>query len=323
MAPSTSETSLGLASPRIKWPDGKAFAFTVFDDPDFQSVERGARVYEFLREHGFRTTKGVWPGDRSLPDSARRATCADPEYLKWVQGLQESGFEIGWHGAAPRTSLRAQTLAAFDVFRDLFGEFPKAMSQHYECRENLYWGDLRLTAGLHRFLYNLSTLWKNHRSFHGHVPGHLMYWGDVCRDRVKYVRNFVFADVNTLAACPFMPYHDPERPDVNYWYASSEGHNLAAFTRMLSEANQDRLEAEGGACIMYSHFAYGFVQNGTLNGRFRELMERLSKKNGWFVTVSELLDYIARNSAPVEFGPDRRAALERRWLMHKLRFGTA
>ena len=28
---------------------------------------------------------------------------------------------------------------------------------------------------------------------------------------------------------------------------------------MLTEAAQDRLEAEGGACIMYTHFGHGFV----------------------------------------------------------------
>ena len=26
---------------RIQWPDGKKFAFTAFDDPDFQTVELG------------------------------------------------------------------------------------------------------------------------------------------------------------------------------------------------------------------------------------------------------------------------------------------
>jgi hypothetical protein len=49
-------------------------------------------------------------------------------------------------------------------------------------------------------------------------------------------------------------------------------------TRMLSERNQDRLEAEGGACITYTHFAYRFTENGKLNRRFRELMQRLQEK---------------------------------------------
>ena len=28
------------------WPDGKTFAFTVFDDPDAQTCEHGKRIYE-------------------------------------------------------------------------------------------------------------------------------------------------------------------------------------------------------------------------------------------------------------------------------------
>ena len=48
--------------------------------------------------------------------------------------------------------------------------------------------------------------------FRGHVEGDPLFWGDLCRDRVRYVRNFTFADVNTLASCPLMPYHDPKRP---------------------------------------------------------------------------------------------------------------
>jgi hypothetical protein len=59
-------------------------------------------------------------------------------------------------------------------------------------------------------------------------------------------------------ACPFMPYDDPLRPCVNYWFASSEGANVHSFARPISEANQDRLEDEGGACIMYTQISCGF-----------------------------------------------------------------
>jgi hypothetical protein len=43
---------------------------------------------------------------------------------------------------------------------------------------------------------------------------------------------------------------------------------------------------------MYTHFASRFLENGRLNGRFKILMQRLSKMNGWFVPVTTLLDYI-------------------------------
>jgi len=35
---------------RIEWPGRKRFAFTVFDDPDGQTVEMGKRVYGLLAE---------------------------------------------------------------------------------------------------------------------------------------------------------------------------------------------------------------------------------------------------------------------------------
>lgn len=159
--------------------------------------------------------------------------------------------------------------------------------------------------------------------FVGHLPEDPRYWSDLCREHVKYVRNFVFSDINTLAMCPFMPYHDLLRPDVNYWYASTEWANAETFNKTTSEANQDRLEAEGGACIMYTHFAYRFVENGILNPVFRRQMERLSKRNGWFVPVSTLLDFLMSKSGPVTIGDRQRRSLERRWLMHKIRFGSA
>ena len=66
----------------------------------------------------------------------------------------------------------------------------------------------------------------------GELPGHPLFWGDLCKEKVTYVRNFVFDDINTLAQCSFMPYQDPMRPYVNRWFASSKlrfcsGDNLA------------------------------------------------------------------------------------------------
>jgi hypothetical protein len=150
-----------------------------------------------------------------------------------------------------------------------------------------------------------------------------MYWSDLCRERVRYVRNFVFRELNTLGTCPYMPYRDPDRPDVNLWYASTDAHNSETFVRMLSEENQDRLEAEGGACIMYTHFAYQFFENGQLNQEFRKRMERLAKKNGWFVPIGTLLDYIGEQQGIHTITASERKALERRWLVHKTRYGTA
>ena len=86
-------------TPKIDWPEGKDFAFTIFDDPDGDSVETLEVVYSFLRDLGFRTTKAVWPIRGDGTPKVGGATCEDEQYLKLVLGLKEQGFEIGFHKA--------------------------------------------------------------------------------------------------------------------------------------------------------------------------------------------------------------------------------
>jgi hypothetical protein len=236
-------------------------------------------------------------------------------------GLEDGGFEIGYHNATLHTSKREETLAGLNRFAELFGHNPHSMAHHYYCDENAYWGDCRV-SGVHRAIYNALTRWKNHDRFFGHVEGHPYFWGDFCRERVRYVRNFVFADIDTLAVCPWMPYYDPARPYVNNWFASSDGANIESFLKCVSEANQDRLEADGSGCIMYVHFGHGFTDTrGQLDSRFRRAMERVARKNGWFAPVKTMLDLL-RGRNPHFTDRDRRR-LERRWILDKIRFGTA
>lgn len=305
-----------------RWPEGRDFAFTIFDDADSQTLENGRPAYDLLADLGFRTTKSVWPVRGPGVPSDRGETCDEPHYLDWVKRLHEDGFEIGFHMATSHTSGREETIAALDRLAEHFGDVPLTMANHYNCNENLYFGVDRV-SGVRRVIYDLLTGFQNHGRFVGHVPAQPLFWGDVCRERVKYVRNFVFGDVNTLSACPWMPYHDPDRPWVNYWFASSEGAVVTSFNDRLSEANQDRLEAEGGACIMYTHFGLGFTQEGSLDRRFERLMRRLARKNGWFVPVRTLLDHLLARRGEAEITPKERARLEWRWLRHKLAFRSA
>jgi hypothetical protein len=120
-----------------------------------------------------------------------------------------------------------------------------------------------------------------------------------------------------------MPYFDPQRPYVHGWYASSEGADAGKFLATVAEANQDRLEEEGGCCIMYTHFGKGFCQEGKLNPAFRSLMERLSRKGGWFAPVTDVLDHIVAQRGPHTITDGERARLEWAWLSQKLRGGTS
>ena len=280
-------------------------------------------MYAFLRDLGFRTTKGVWPVRGPRKPSDHGDTCDEPAYLAWCLELQAAGFEIGYHNTTLHTSTRDETARGLDVFSQHFGSHGITMAQHYYCDENIYWGDKRV-SGLHRLAYNVLTRWSNAHRFHGDEKDHPLYWGDLCRARIRYLRNFAFADINTLKMCPQMPYHDPTRPDVVNWYACTEGANVRSFAAALAENAQERLEDEGGACILYTHFGHGFVRDGRLEPRFKILMERLASRPGWFVPVGSLLDHLqAVRGADRTIQPHERRALERRWLLHKVRFGTA
>lgn len=302
----------------MRWPDGKAFAFTIFDDTDLSRLPGIRRVYDFLAECGFRTTKSVWPVKGDGPPRVGGATCEDPEYLAWVLELQREGFEIGFHNATYHTSTREETIHGLDTFREMFGHDPHSMAAHAGCREALYWGDSRV-SGWRWLAYNLLDRFRHRNKFRGHDANSPYFWGDVCRERVRYVRNFVFGELDTLESCPMMPYHDPRRPYVAQWFASSEGATGPSFVHAIRESEQDRLAERGGACIMYTHLAAGFQEDGELVPEFKRRMRRLAEMNGWFVPVHALLDHIREQRGEHTLTDGERARLERRWLIHRIR----
>lgn len=307
-------------SSKIHWPDGKGFAFTVFDDTDLSTLENVREVYTLLTDNGFRTTKSVWSIHGNRKPLVGGDTCEEHDYLSWIRHLKNIGYEIALHNVTFHSALRDETIRGIERFAELFGEYPKSFANHVDNSEGIYWGSDRLT-GINKTIYNLLTRNRHNGLFRGHTKSDKYFWGDICKEKIKYVRNFVFSDINTLKACPIMPYHDQKRDFVNYWFASSEGSNVKAFNQCIKEQNQDMLEEEGGACIMYTHFASGFNENGNINSRFKFLIKRLSKKNGWFVPVSTLLDYLLAVKGHHSITDKERNRMERKWLLHKIRVG--
>lgn len=307
-----------MQSPLIKWPEDRNFAFTIFDDTDRTTVANGSEVYQLLQDLGMRTTKSVWPGPSVRPAEIGGSTCANKDYLSWVLQLQAAGFEIALHGVTNHSSTRREVEAGLNQFREYFGTYPRSHANHAGNEDNIYWGPQRL-SGLERQLYTLAFRGPNKRRFLGEIANSAHFWADLCQQRIEYVRNFVFADMNTLKACPWMPYHDPTRPYVNQWFAASNGSDCDAFCQTIGERQQDQLEAEGGACIIYTHFGTpGFLEGRRLNRRFVALLSRLAAKGGWFVPVSTLLDEIRLQRGELELSRPQRKRLERRWLRSKL-----
>ena len=116
------------------WPEGRRFAFTIFDDPDGQSFGTTKLVYSFLADLGFRTTVGVWPLGVRHETNSGGETCANPKYRAFLQELQRKGFEIGFHLAGPFDSTHTETIEALDLFKEYFDLLGPGASRRLAAR---------------------------------------------------------------------------------------------------------------------------------------------------------------------------------------------
>lgn len=306
--------------PRISWPDGNRAAFAVFDDTDNTTLENGPPVYEFLGSLGLRVTKSVWPLAPTEQQRVGGSTLGDPDYLEWVLSLQQLGHEIGFHNATDHPSKRDQTIQALDRFEELFGSAPKVGADHSGNREALYWGPGRLSGTRSRaYLIAQKIMRPNRPTFSGEIPTSEYFWGDVCRQRITYWRNFCFDEVDLLRVSPKMPYHDPRRSYVNYWFTSTDGSNLPRFVRHLTVEKLNRLESSHGVCVMYTHFGLKFARDGQVDPTFAEAMHRLADRPIWVAPVGEVLDYLRCQLRESVLTDQERRSLENRWVVDRLR----
>ena len=274
------------------WPEGYRFAFSIFDDTDNASITNCKPVYDYLIEKGVITTKSVWvyPSRGTYSGSS----LSDAHYLDWIRNIKNSGVEIGLHNIGDGFFGRDEILSGLDEFEKKVGYSPKVHCNHVSNADNLYWWDRRFVWPIN-FLYRIAFFLKHRKSLPagGEDEQSGCFWGDAAQRKIKYVRNLTFTEVNTLRRDPKMPWHDPHKAFVNYWFSSSDGHDVTLFNNLLASENLDRLEAEGGACIAYTHFASGFVDEyGNLDPTFKSRIDDLASRNGWFVPCGQLLDYL-------------------------------
>jgi hypothetical protein len=281
------------AASRFGFPGGKRFAFTVVDDTDVATLANVKPLYDLLYELGFKTTKTVWPmrcpeGSRNFSTSE---TLEDEDYRAFVLDLQQRGFEITWHGATMESSRRERTVAAIERYHEVFGHYPRVHVNHANNRENLYWGGGRLDSAPLRFLFS-HLAGRPAEYFSGHVEGSPYWWGDLCERHCVYGRNLTTNDINTAAFNPSMPYRDPARPLIPWWFSSSDADSVREFNALIHPRHQERLERDGGFCIVATHFGKGFVKDGVVDPVSRTYLTELSQRAGWFPTTGELLDWL-------------------------------
>lgn len=285
----------------MDWPGERRFAFTIVDDTDVATAENVRPVYRLLEQLGLRITKTVWAVD--CPEGSRNfsesQTLEDPEYREFTVDLQDRGFEIAFHGATMESSLRDRTERALERFREVFGSYPRVHANHAFNRENLYWGAGRLDDPVLRFVYGRMD--RRHADYYGgHRQDSPYWWGDLCREHVRYVRNLTFDELNLARVNPSMPYHDPSRPWVEAWFSAADAEDWREMVRLLSPDRLDRLEQEGGFSVVATHLGKGFAQDGEVRPEVRERLEDLADRPGWFPTTDELLDWLRARRESLE-----------------------
>ena len=301
------------------WPDGRPFAFSIFDDTDRMTLGTGAPVYDLLTRLGIFVTKSVWPLGPELPQTVGGSSCEDPEYLDWVLGLQAAGHEIGYHHASDHSSNRARTVAALDRFAELFGGDPRVGADHAGNRESLGAGPDRLTGWRSRAYRAVQRVRQPDRPpFLGAVPGSPWYWGDVCRERIDYWRGLTFPRTNLFEVGVPFPYHDPRRPSVERWFLSTDAPSLSELLVRLAPRELDRLERSGGVCILYTHLGLDAAPDGVVDPRLERALVDLAERGAWCAPVSEVLDHLCVGGGSTIADGDR-SRLERRWVLDRLR----
>ncbi|MEN6336947.1 MAG: hypothetical protein ABFE01_22045 [Phycisphaerales bacterium] len=289
-------------------PKDKKFAFTIVDDTDDAFLENIRPIYDFLTDRRVFITKTVWvypPRDaESKGDSLQNV-----EYLKYVRELKRRGFEIALHNVGSGSYARAEILAGLETFRELLGEYPKIHINHSYNQDNIYSGDKRFGFPFNRVL---RVLYPKYRDFSGEEENSPHFWGDVHKQIIRFNRNYEFDEINLLKINPEAPYRDRRyRQYSNYWFSAAFAPNPWCFNHLVTRRSIDRLEREGGICIVYTHLGYymrtGVVDQGFVN-RIRYLA---SKGTGLFIPVSQLLDHILKARGCDQYlDPVRRFKLE-------------
>jgi hypothetical protein len=275
---------------KVVWlPDFYDAGIAITDDPDNGTFEQFKTMYDVLISLNLPTTRAMWffepiefSGTPQLPIQFYSPLLSDHECCDYCKKLHEAGFEICLHGASSGNNDRTQMLAAIKFIEKEIGKLSVHIC-HSKNAENLYWDSKCTHSPIVSFLLRFYT--KN--TCFGEVVGSRYFWGDICKEKIKYIRFYRTRQVNTLAFNPSMPYHESYKPYVNYWFSATKGY----LPKLYTQKNLDKLCRENGAGIAYQYMHKYVNSEGSIDAGVLETLERIANdKRIFFRPVSVLLD---------------------------------
>lgn len=297
----------------IDYPNGAEFAFTILDDTDDTTVANGRPVYQLLKDAGIRTTKTVWAFD--APPKRRGIyfageTLSVPEYLEWVHELHKDGFEIAFHNATMSSSKRKDTIKALD-FIDREFEIPVRLHcNHGQNLENLHWGKDRYNSYLIKKMFSLFSKLSPQKTYEGGNPKSPYYWADIADQRLSYIRALAYRQLNGKLIPPGKPYVNMTKQKSCVFFNTADAPNVDCFNRLVTPKTIDILRKQRGWAIVSTHLGKGFCRKNKIDTEFRKTLEYMASKSGWFVPVSQLLDFLVAEIGVNELSTAEKSYME-------------
>jgi hypothetical protein len=282
-----------MSRAELRWPPHPYRAgFTITDDTDASELGPVRAVYDTLAAHDVRVTRTVWAfppeepcGIPPMPAQMQRGvTLADADYLHYCESLAARGFEIALHGATAGNNRRSLIERAF---ARLDRHFPPASTYicHGKNADNPYWQEKAVPRGPLRWA---SAGFARAYACSGEDPASPYFWGDLCRERVRYIRLYRTREPNVLAVNPSMPYFEPEKPFVRGWFSACK----RSFAHVTGHDILTSLERDWGLCVLYQYlFRWADAGTGAVRPEFAAGVRRLREHpRVWCDTASKLLD---------------------------------
>ena len=297
----------------LLYPNGAEFAFSILDDTDDTTVSNGKPIYDLLEQLGLRTTKTVWsfdsPKEEQGPYFAGQTLEAE-DYREWCQHLSQAGFEIAFHNARMSSSKRNDTIDALNLIESLFRKPVRLHCNHGQNRENLYWGDKRYQSTIFRVIFALLPGLTRSERYEGDSISSPYYWADIAAERLSYMRMLAFNSLDCNCLSPKGPYRDSRKVPSPIFFNTADAPDVHAFNALVNKQSLDQLQRTRGWAIVSTHFGKGFYKDGKINEEFVQTIKDLGNRPGWYVPVSELLDYLVAEIGVRQIGSVKRFCME-------------